>query len=157
MAWVVADRCDGADGVYLTLSEEATGISVKNLAWPASFPTLADVAGVALELLGVRLEYATTATAGDRRPVLEIRDSASDLSLLPLSASVVPQSDARIFEMTAGYQPLTAAVELAGTVVRSALPAGLLLQPGTLVTVIQDPLIDLDDTVVVHVRARVID
>jgi hypothetical protein len=155
VVWVVAGRADGPRDTVLTLSEEATGVSVKTLAWPASVPNVAGLGSLPLEILGVRLEVATTSTSGARRQVIEIADAAVDLLALISAGSTTAPSSSGVVEFSAGFHETDGTTELAGSVARSALPLGTALQPGQIATIIQDPLVDTADTVIVHVRARV--
>lgn len=157
MAWVVADRADAANGVYLTLSEEVTGVFSKALAWPASVPGVPLASGSPLQVLGIRLEVTTTITSGSRRPVIEVWDDESDFVFSLQPAAVAPANATTIFEFMAGFSPSDSAVEPAGTVVRASLPdESVFVMPGGVLSILADAgATDTADTVVIHVRARV--
>lgn len=156
MAWVVADRADAPDGVHLTLSEEAAAFS-KTLIWPSAVPGLGSLDGRPIQILGVRLEVTTTATAGARRPLLELWDSSTDIVYSLQPAGTAAANGTTIFEFLAGGIQGDATVEPAGTVVRSTMPdENMDVMPGGALSILADgAALDTSDTVVVHVRARV--
>lgn len=155
MAWVVADRSDAANGVYLTLSEEVTGVFSKALAWPASVPSLQSSSP--LQILGIRLEVTTTATAGARRPVVEVWDDEADFVYSVQPATTAPANAATTFEFVAGAIPSDTTSEVAGTIVRVPMPdESIFVMPGGTLSILADAgAADTADTMVVHVRARV--
>lgn len=151
---VVAD----SDGDQLfTLSEVATGVGTKTLLWPSDVEVL--IAGLTgrppFELLGVRCELATTAAVGARRPVVRLLDSTNDVIFESTSLSTVAASQSGAFEFGAGWGPVSAAIELAGGVLRVPLPTNLYVLPGHKLVVTQEAVIDAADSIVVHVRGRV--
>ena len=155
MAWVVADLCRGPRGTFLVLSEEVTGLGIKNLSWPASLPsTINHLAGVALEVLGVRLEVTTTSTPGNRSFTLEFNDTDIDLVEHVVPSAVVAASLSRAVEFHPAHR-ISDVNELAGTTIRSGLPRGAFIFPGRQITILDSNVIDSTDTMIVHVRARV--
>ena len=155
MAWVVADLCRGPRATFLTLSEEVTGLAVKNLAWPASLPaSVLHLTGAPLELLGVRVEFSTTSVVGNRVFSIEFQDLASDLVSLAVPATAVAASTSGAVEFHPTYR-MANSVEPAGTTIRTNLPRGAFIYPGRQITILDQSVIDLSDTLIVHVRARV--
>lgn len=160
--WTVANYFDGPAEAHLTLSEEAVsaGTNPKTLNWNAT-----DVPGLVpppygspLEILGVRMELTPT-SATNRRAKVQLQDSAGDVIFEVTSAVTINTTALWIIEFAAGFSPATTGIELvtgapASTVARSPLPVRLFLLPGQKLVATQDAVIDANDALVVHVRAR---
>jgi hypothetical protein len=159
MAWTLADFSENRLEALLTLSEEtvSAGTNPKTLTWgPADVPGIAGLYGLPLEILSVRMELTpTSATA--RRPMVEVLDSASDVIFETTSAFATSSTTLIKFDFVPGFSPGTSGIELiAGTTnARNALPIGLFLSPGQKLVATQDSVVDANDALVVHVRARV--
>ena len=153
MAWTTADR--GAFGLpdgttAIVLSEEAVDDSDKVLDYDTDIGT-----GQVLYIDSIHLEWTTTATAGNREPVIELRDSADDVISRVEAQTVVPASQTgATYIFAPGMAPHTS-----GTPTRSvpeSLPANYYITAGQSMRIYDIAAVAAGaDDLVIHVRGRV--
>lgn len=105
---------------------------------------------ISLRLIGIRVEFAATATIGTRAFGLEVRDSASDtIYKQNLNTGLnVTASDSQNFEMVPG------ADFVSGSEAREFLPSALWMRPDWKIRLFDTAAIDPSgDDMIVHIRA----
>lgn len=144
------------------LAELVAAVGTKTLAFPTDVAALiGSVHNKALEILGVRVSFTPTGTAGTRTPYLIKRLTAAPNTVIckaqQASTGFAASSGTKELEYSSVWIPSIASAEpsVNAAFFRLGLPGGLFLLSGQELVFSQDTVFDALDGALVVVRARI--